>query len=110
MLPELRSGKIRTFALAGHLAVGHLARGNFGHQRGVRLQFAVEIRLEPFASAFFWARAVAAWMRADDGMHGAALGGEGEQGDARADAEQMPGKLRGGDGDVGELIARWVRG
>src|ERR1039458_2352626 len=41
---------------------------------------------------------------ADGGMRGAALGGKGEEGDARAHAEQMPGKLRGGDGDVGKLF------
>ena len=42
-------------------------------------------------------------------MHGAAFGGEGEQGDARADVKQLPGELGGGDGDIGELFRGWFR-
>ena len=101
-------GEDQDVGVAAKLAVRQLARGNLRDQRGVRLQFAVEIRVELCFQRLLSASAVAAWTLPDRGMRGAAFGGEGEQGDPGPDAEQMPGKLRGGDGDVRKLLDRWV--
>ena len=106
MLPAVEVREDQDVGVAAQLAVRQFAGGDFGDQSGVHLQFAVEVRVELSFQGFLFGEGGGGLDLAHRGMRGAAFGGEGEQGDPGADAEQMPGKLRGGNGDVGELLDR----
>ena len=95
--------------MAGHFAVGQLARGDLRNQRRIHLQLAFEIRFDPLFTRLFLRQRRGGLHFADRGMRGAALGGVGERGDARALAEQLPREFCGRDGDIGKLVHGWVR-
>ena len=104
MLPAFRSGKINTFALPASLLSGNLRAAISGTK-------AVSTWSSPSKSAsslrlqrFLFGEGGGGLDLAHRGMRRAAFGGEGKQGDARADAEQMPRQLGGGHSDIRKLL------
>ncbi len=97
-------GENKDIGAAGDFAFGEFAAGDFGDDRGVELEFAVEVGLEVVAGGDLLGEGGGGLDFADGGVGSAALGGEGEHGDARRGAEEVAGEAGGFDGDVGELL------
>src|SRR5581483_11804706 len=89
---------------AGDLAIGQFARGDLGDERGVHLEFAVEISFHAAFLGAFDGHGGGGLHAADGRMRGAPLGGEREQRNARPRAENLPGQLRRRNGDIRELV------
>jgi len=77
MLPAFKSGKIRTLARPATTLSGSFARGDFRHECGVHLEFAVEISVEIGVAGFLLGESGAAWTLPMDGWVALALGGVG---------------------------------
>ena len=95
--------------MTGHLAHRQLAFCDFGDQSRVHLEFAVEFRLQSALSGIFFRQGRGCLHLADGRMSGAAFGGIGEQRDAGPRAQKLAGQLRGGNGDVRQLLDGRIR-
>ncbi len=104
MLPELRSGKISTFARPATLLSGSLRAAISGTSAASTCNSPSKSASRNICSALRRASGGGRLHLADGRMGRAALGGKGQQRHARPHAEHVARKLRGGNGDVGQLI------
>jgi len=95
-------------ALPRILLSGQFARGESQEQRGIDLQFSVELSDRSRSVRFPFGQGGSSCTRPIDGWVAAALGRK-RAGNSRPDAQELPGQLRGGHRQCSKLLDRGFR-